>query len=152
MYYLKKKQEKLKLSENSYYKLFQRSKFAIQKPYTDRCNLCEQYTLRLRCPPCDPCRVLFMLRKRRVRKYLALKREILWNPPPNTLVIEFDYAQNQPIPKLNIKEQFYKRLMWFYIFNVHCHNDKDSSFYSFYEYVGAKGSNSVASFVYDFIC
>ncbi len=44
--------------------------------------------------------------------------------------------------------------MWFYIFNIHCHNDKDSLFYTFCEYEGAKGSNSnsIASFMYDFIC
>lgn len=54
------------------------------------------------------------------------------NPDTETPVLEFDYAQNLPIPKLNITSQFYKRLLWLFNFNIHCHNDGSSSFFLFF--------------------
>lgn len=42
-------------------------------------------------------------------------------------------------------------MLQLYIFNVHSHNDGDSTLYWFLESEGAKNSNSVASMVYDFV-
>jgi len=35
------------------------------------------------------------------------------------LVVEFDYGQNHLIPKVNVNSQFYKKLLWLYVFNAH---------------------------------
>ena len=69
----------------------------------------------------------------------------------DVLVIEFDYGQNLPLPKLNVNEQFYKRLLWYFVFNVHLHNDDSSTFYTFTEDEGKKGADSVCSFIYSFL-
>lgn len=67
------------------------------------------------------------------------------------LVLEFDFAQNRPLPKLVVNAQFYKRLLWFYIFNIHNHNDNSSAFYWYLENEGEKNCDSVCSMLYDYI-
>lgn len=69
----------------------------------------------------------------------------------DTVVLEFDYAQNLPLPKPTVNKQFYKRLLWLYLFNIHCHNDGTSLMYSFIESKTKKGANSVCSFLFDFL-
>lgn len=49
------------------------------------------------------------------------------------LVIEFDYAQNFPLPKLTVISQFNKRLLRVYLFCVHVHNDDGAFMYTFLE-------------------
>ena len=67
----------------------------------------------------------------------------------DTLVIEFDYAQNAALPKLSVCEQFYKRLIWMYIFNVYVHNSNESFMYSMIEGQASKNPDSVISFIFD---
>lgn len=64
------------------------------------------------------------------------------------LVMEFDYAQNFPLPKLTVTSQFYKRLLWLYLFCIHVHNDDAAFMYTFIESKCKKGANTVASFVF----
>lgn len=64
------------------------------------------------------------------------------------LVLEFDYGQNYPLPKLRVNSQFYKRLLWLYIFNVHVFNDDSSFMYTYMETEGRKNANSVCSLVH----
>lgn len=64
-----------------------------------------------------------------------LKKEILSSESMKnneTLILEFDYAQNLPLPKLSVTKQFYLRLLWMYLFNVHVHNDGSSFVYTFF--------------------
>lgn len=67
------------------------------------------------------------------------------------MVCEFDYAQNLPLPKLTVTSQFYERLLWLYLFNVHIHTDDASFMYTFIESQCKKGTNTVASFIFDCI-
>lgn len=149
--YKKKKKVATRLILKEYHKLFQRTRFTIRRPGIDRCNLCDEYRVKLRRRYYDPCRVTFDLHKRKVRKYREIKATLLKDIPNNTHFIEFDYPKNLPLQKLSCNEQFYKILMWLYTFNVHCHNNSDSTMYSFCEYKGEKGSNSIVSFVHHFI-
>ena len=64
------------------------------------------------------------------------------------IVIEFDYAQNRPLPKLPNCNLFYKRLLWLYIFNVHVHGIKSFIFYSL-EGNSPKNPNSVCSALFE---
>ena len=85
-----------------------------------------------------------------VQKYRFYKKEILDNK--KYLSIEVDYAQNKPLPKLSNTKNFYKSNLWMYLFNLHIHNnEKETYFYYFIEGEFRKGSESVASFIYDYI-
>lgn len=65
--------------------------------------------------------------------------------------MEFDYGQNLPLLNLMINKQFYICLLWLYIFNIHCHNDGDSTFYMFLISNGKKDAKSMVSFIHDFL-
>jgi hypothetical protein len=64
------------------------------------------------------------------------------------LILEIDYCQNKPLPKLPVSALFYSRLLWLMIFNVHIHNFEKSFMYYFLEGEYKRGANSVCSFVY----
>ena len=88
------------------------------------------------------------------QKYLEHKNlitnfEILKNSYKSEkyIVIEFDYAQNRPLPKLPNCNLFYKRLLWLFIFNVHVHNIKSFIFYNL-EGMAPKNPNSVCSAIF----
>lgn len=90
------------------------------------------------------------MHKEKVKSYNQLKSDLIggYESDPNTVILEFDYAQNLPVPKLNCTKQFYKRLLWFYIFNVHVHNCPHSFMYGCMESEAKKNTNSVISLVY----
>lgn len=151
-YYREKKGEALRMTIKHYYKLFQRVKFAVASPLSDQCNVCETLRIKLVKNPTDNhARTMKRLHRHKYKRYQSLKREILKNIPADTLCLEFDYAQNLPLPSLTINKQFYLRLLWFHNINIHSHHDKDSSFYTFYEYEAKKDANSVVSFVNHFL-
>lgn len=56
------------------------------------------------------------------------------------LVLEFHYGQNLPLAKLNVTKKIYKRIIWFYGFNVHNHRDDTLFFYTFIESEAKKDS------------
>ena len=68
----------------------------------------------------------------------------------NYIVIEFDYSQNKPLPKLPNSSLFYKRLLWLYIFNIHVYQEQSYIFYSL-EGDSPKNSNSVCSSLFKII-
>lgn len=94
-----------------------------------------------------------MVHKKKTEKAAALKTAFIKNAKMNNeeLVLEFDYSQNLPLPKLSVTKQFYKRLLWLFLFNVHCHKDDSSMMFTFLESQAKKGPDSVASFLYDAI-
>ncbi|KAJ8877720.1 hypothetical protein PR048_022175 [Dryococelus australis] len=65
------------------------------------------------------------------------------------LVLQFDYAQNFPLPKTNETSQIYKRLVWVYLFNMHCHNIDYSQIYHFLETDSKKNPDRVCSFLFN---
>lgn len=75
----------------------------------------------------------------------------------NALCLEFDFAQNLPVPKIPVKDQFFKRLMWIYVFNVHVHskvldkNIKQSYMFLMPEGLNKRGANTVCNFVSEVI-
>lgn len=99
--------------------------------------------------PDDPCRDELDLHLQRVEERKKLRYECINKAKKDKsfLVLEFDNAQNYPLPLLNVSKQFYKRLLWLYGFNVHVFNNDDSYFYCFLKSQGQKNSNSVVSLV-----
>lgn len=69
------------------------------------------------------------LHETKVAGYKTLKQEVLRNAKSDntSLVLEFDYGQNLPLPRLTVTSLFYKRQLWYYAFNIHCHNDDVST-------------------------
>ncbi|KAJ8878956.1 hypothetical protein PR048_019560 [Dryococelus australis] len=46
-------------------------------------------------------------------------------------------------------KQLYKRWLWLFVFNAHCHNDNSFSSYTFLDHISRK--SSVASFLFNYI-
>lgn len=155
-HYFEERGESLKMRYETYHRFFrENSPYAFRKPRTDTCDFCREAETILSVNPNDQHKVLYELHNRRVMRYSSIKEEHLNSAKAedsDTLVIEIDYAQNLPLPRLNITAQFYKRLLWLYVFNVHCHNDDSSTFYCFFETEARKDPNSVCSFLHDFLC
>lgn len=63
------------------------------------------------------------------------------------LSCEFDYAQNLILPKLSVSDQFYKRKLYMYLFNVHNHVTNNSYMYPYLEGHAKKGANTICSFL-----
>lgn len=155
-HYFEQKNTVLKMKYNTYHRYFrEHSIYSFRLPRTDVCDFCTKCKVLLEANPEDPCKIQYRLHQKKIESYNALKKMLLEsvqnNPDTETLVLEFDYAQNLPIPKLNITSQFYKRLLWLFNFNIHCHNDGSSSFYCFLETDSKKGPNTVCSFIHHFV-
>lgn len=122
--------ENLKKSYPHYFKCFKSkfgNEFGITTPKTDVCDYCTECKEKLTRNPNDPIKVQYQIHQRRFKRRLALKQEYMEKAKnyPSFLVCEYDYAQNYPVPKLNVNSQFYKRLLWLYAFNIHVFNDND---------------------------
>jgi len=74
------------------------------------------------------------LHKAKVKAYNKMKATFIEHSnDQDVLVLEFDYAQNLPLPKLPVNDQFYKRLLWFFVFNVHIHSHEKYFMFTFLE-------------------
>ncbi|XP_043464094.1 uncharacterized protein LOC122507356 [Leptopilina heterotoma] len=155
-YYFNQKKSTLEMSYNTYHRYFrENSIYSFRQPRTDVCDFCTECKIKLKVNAEDPCKHQYLIHQEKTRVYNFEKKKYLDDLKndlaKDVLIIEFDYAQNLPLPKLNVTSQFYKRLLWLYNFNVHCHNDGSSSFYCFLETEAKKDSNTVCSFLYHFI-
>lgn len=155
-YYKSITKESLKMGYPHYFKNFKSKfggEFSVIRPKSDVCDFCTECTEKLSRNPNDACKVPFQIHQRKYKKRQQLKNDFIKKAEndPTFLVCEFDYAQNYPVPKLNVNSQFYKRLLWLYAFNIHVFNNNESFFYCFMESQAAKNANSVASFLYDFL-
>lgn len=153
IYYQETTNRPLKLSYEHYRKLFKSHfKYGFTRPKTDICDFCCECSQKLLIDANDPCKVNLEIHKRKYKKHHSLRADFISKAKDDNasyLVVEFDYGQNYPIPKLSVNSQFYKRCLWLYVFNVHVFNDDSSYFYCHMETQASKNSNSVVSFVYD---
>lgn len=143
----------LQMKYKTYFKFFRETNFDFKVPKTDTCDFCQQCEVILEKNPNDVCRLDYSVHKKKADAYLKMKNEYLKTAKESdeVLVLEFDYAQNLALPKLTVTSQFYKRLLWLFLFCVHVHNDGSSFMYTFLESQCKKGANTVASFVFDCI-
>lgn len=164
-YYKEKTGKDSLLKYNTYHKFFRKcSNYSFRSPKTDVCDFCTQCEVKLKANPNDLCKVPYENHLKKVEEYKNFKRKYVPESKKggntstfdrqiynDTLVLEFDYAQNLPLPKLNINSHYYKRILNLYVFNIHCFNDSESKMCSFLECDGKKDSNSVCSFLDNFI-
>lgn len=128
------------ISDTVYFTYFNENiNFTFGTPRTDVCNLCYIYEKnKNKKEEYDEHKVL-------VEDYKKMKKEMMSNK--SALVCEFDFGQNLALPILPVNEQFFLRLLWLYIFNVHVFTTNNS--YMFYCLEGnmKKGGNAVCNFV-----
>lgn len=153
----------LSLSYSAYFKFFQKnSPFSFRSPKTDICDFCAKCSAKLAINPNDSCKTVYESHLKKVKEYNELRKKYIFEKNDknksdkekvyqDTLVLEFDYAQNLTLPKLNINSNYYKRVLNLYVFNIHCFNDNHSKMYTYLESDGKKDSNSVCSFLDNFI-
>lgn len=140
-YYFEKTGERLPISETVYCKYFNYNvNFSFRLPRTDVCNTC--YESETSGVENDE----VIKHKKNAQSYLKLKNEIL--SKKTSLCCEFDFAQNLPLAKLPVSSQFYKRLLWLFLFNVHIHNTNESYMFPMLEGISKKGANTVCSFIH----
>lgn len=110
--------------------------FTFTIPRVDVCDYCFKNES-------QPNSAEFLKHTRDIEKYRTLKERMM--AEKNAMRLEFDFAQNLPLPKIPVTDQFYKRLLWLYLFNVHSF-DTDRS-YMFYYPEGSvkKGGNTVCN-------
>lgn len=139
-YYTQKTGKTLILDESTYRKYFNyHVNFSFKLPRTDVCNEC--YLQSLQTEESEE----QLKHKENVKEYQALRKKLL--SEKNVLACEFDYAQNLPLPKIPVSEQFYKRKLWLYLFNVHVFSSNNSYMFPFLEGTAKKGANTVCSFL-----
>ena len=146
--------DNIPLKEKTYINFFNYNiNYSFTLPRTDMCDFCYE------------CQLLDTENSEEYKKhveeyksYYELKNKYL--AEKRALCIEFDFAQNLPLPKLPVNKQYYSRLLWLFAFNVHIFDiynkennaDKDTSYvYFLLEGFAKKGSNSVINFVLDAI-
>ena len=155
-FYKQKTGEDCKLKYKTYHKFFRsNSEYSIRQRKTDVCEYCTECTVKVSADPHDSCAKMYRIHKLDYEEHSKLRDEyileIAKTEVNKTLVLEFDYAQNLALPKLNVNSQYYKKQLNLYTLNVHCFNDESSQFYCFLECEGSKNANSVCSFLYDFV-
>lgn len=62
-----------------------------------------------------------------------------------------DFQKNLKLPNISTHDVYYKRQLSYYNFNIHTLSNSDAIFYAYDETIGKKGSEDVASMLYDFI-
>uniref|UniRef100_A0A8D9DSW7 Uncharacterized protein n=1 Tax=Cacopsylla melanoneura TaxID=428564 RepID=A0A8D9DSW7_9HEMI len=119
-------------------------------PRTDVCDFCTECKIKLKMNPNDNCKSLFELHLRRFQKYKELIKSEILSPSTfeDNLILEFDFAQNLALPKLNINKQYYSRQLSLYVFNVHVHNDGESFLFYYMENEARNNSDAVCSMLY----
>ena len=110
--------------------------FTFDMPRIDVCNDC--LILKRDNPVEDEA-----IHKSKYENHAKMKKEML--SYDDTLCFEFDFGQNLPLPKIPVNVQFYLRLIWYTIFNVHVYvkNGIDKSYmFTFLEGYTKKGENT----------
>ncbi|KAJ8892329.1 hypothetical protein PR048_004909 [Dryococelus australis] len=117
------------------------------------CVTCTECEKNLENDPNHPRLLAYKLHKKKAERYLSIKNDYIdkCKEKDDIITLEFDCAQNLLLPMINITKQLYKRLLWIFVFNVHCHNDNSSSFYTFLERISRKSPNTVALFIFNYI-
>ena len=127
--------------EDSEFNYFDNVNFTFQEPRRDVCNFCEENKIN---PTAGP---ELEQHLQDIKEYHELRAKLLKDK--SILCCEFDFAQNFPIPKLSVNEQFYRQLGWIHLFNVHIYceefEDNRSYMFPFIEGNVKKGANTVAN-------
>lgn len=124
-YKLKTGKNDIPFSESVYFKYFNRfENFTLGVPQTDSCDVCYENEQN------EKNNLEILTHKENVTEYTKLKSFML-STHEDYLCLEFNFGQNLPLPKLSVSAQFYMRLIWLHVFNVHVHGNKDKNSQSY---------------------
>lgn len=105
-YYKTKTGKDLTLSCNSYFQFFQKnSVYSFRSPKTDICDFCAKCLAKLGINPNNPCKATYEDHLKKVKDYNEFRKKYIFEKNDenrsdkekvyqDTLVLEFDYAQN----------------------------------------------------------
>nr|XP_046491887.1 uncharacterized protein LOC124223698 [Neodiprion pinetum] len=102
-YYFDKTGKQLSLKYPTYHRYFrENSDYSFRQRKTEVCDFCTECKIKLSANSSDPCKESFRLHEVKVAEYKVLRQQCTKNINDDTLTVEFDYAQNLPLPKLNV--------------------------------------------------
>lgn len=144
-------------SYSKYYDVFsQNFNLGFGKPRVDICLKCVELKNKIQNKiELEESRTALKLHRIRAKKFCAVLEES--RRKRDTLTVVFDMQQNQPLPRINIGEAYYKRQLWLYnlAFVIHQRNRHQPKravrFYTWLESDSGKGSNEVCSTLMDFL-
>ena len=136
------------ISETTFRKHFKNNyNIKFKHARSDVCDICFEKERNIQNLQFDQA---YIKHKNNFEIHSLVKKQFLDNDYNKYIVIEFDYSQNKPLPKLPNSCLFYKRLLWLYIFNIHIYQDQSYIFHSL-EGSSPKNSNSVCSSLFKVI-
>lgn len=109
----------------TYHRYFRKnSNFSFRKPRSDICDFCSKCEILLKEDLEHSLKTEFKVHRKKIDAYKSLKESIIKKAreDESVMALEFDYGQNLPLPKLAVTRQFYKRLLWMNVFNIHVTN------------------------------
>ncbi|KAK5650194.1 hypothetical protein RI129_001223 [Pyrocoelia pectoralis] len=130
-------------------------------PRTDTCSSCDEYKAQKSILEKGPFQKDALSRLDRDHQLHLLKANAFYKRKRTARLqsqknikmeaIAMDFQKNLPIPNISTNDVYYKRQLSFYSFNIHVLSSGDSLFYTYTETAGKKGSDEVASMLFDFI-
>lgn len=137
-------------------------------PRCDTCSTCDEYNVNLRALTQslessedkesieNEIRLLNVNNQVHLKKaetFYARKRNARLNARNKESVeaICMDFQKNLNVPNITTNDAYYKRKLGYYLFNIHMLSNSSSKFYVYDETIAKKGSDNVASMLYDFI-
>lgn len=123
---------------------------------TDRCSDCVTFSNKMKfITDQDLKRTLVVEQMIHIRKSKAFFQQLNLKSE-NSITINFDMMQNQPLPKTQIGEAYYKRQIWYYLLGVIiCDeqgklNHENVFFYRWLESDGGRGCTEITSCLWHF--
>lgn len=158
-----------KVSYESYRNIFNTHyNIAFGYPRCDTCSTCDEYNVNLRAlnqtlessedkqsteNEIKLLKINNTLHLKMAETFYARKRNARLGARRNETdeAICMDYQKNLNVPNITTNDAYYKRKLSYYLFNIHVLSNSSSKFYVYDETLAKKGSDNVASMLYDFI-
>lgn len=144
------------LSYSTYYNIFKTKNLSLKKPYNDTCRVCEELKIKLRNKSLDEetSKKLEMEKKEHLRKVDAAykakadDKEKAKASEGKIVVKAFDLQKVLETPLLTTGASFYKRQLSTYNLTTHDLATNQAASYIWYESIGGRGSDEVASILF----
>nr|XP_022908544.1 uncharacterized protein LOC111419891 [Onthophagus taurus] len=140
-----------------YYKVFTKKfNLGFSSVKMDRCSDCVAFSNKLKVINDDVVkRTMVVEQMLHIRRSKAFFQQLNLKPE-NSITINFDMMQNQPLPKTQIGEAYYKRQIWYYLLGVIICDDhgklnqENVFFYRWLESDGGRGCTEITSCLWHF--
>lgn len=157
LYKEKCKEDGRKIASHAvYYKIFQKKNLSFKQPYVDTCALCDEYKMKLRNKNLqdEEKSKICLEREAHLKKVdiafetKANDKEAAKNSAGKIVVRAFDLQKVLETPSLTTGNSFYKRQLSTYNLTIHDLATNKASSYLWYECIGGRGSDEIASVLF----